>query len=94
MSEVTGEQVTELLDAIKGLTTRVQALEDRLEQFHPAGEVPDDVLLAISAACAAFLGHRAKVKQVRLHRHTTWAKQGRSDVQHSHVISHTPRMHR
>ncbi|WP_116114077.1 hypothetical protein [Austwickia chelonae] len=94
MSEVTGEQIAELIEAVKGLTARVEALEDRFEQFHPTGELPEEVVLAISAACAAYLGHRAKVKQVRLRRHTTWAKQGRSDVQHSHVITHTPRMSR
>lgn len=94
MSEITGEQLAELLDAVKELTHRVETLENRLEQFHPTGKVPDDVLLAISAACAAYLGHRAKVKQVRLRRHTTWAKQGRSDVQYSHAISHAPRLYR
>ncbi|MBW3086578.1 hypothetical protein KEM60_02806 [Austwickia sp. TVS 96-490-7B] len=94
MSEITGEHIAELVEAVKTLSARVETLENRLEQFHPTGKVPDDVLLAISAACAAYLGHRAKVKQVHLRRHTTWAKQGRSDVQHSHRITHAPRMFR
>ena len=45
------------------------------------------MLLAIAAACAAYLGKRATVKQVHLRRHTTWAKQGRAEVQYSHAIS-------
>ncbi len=82
-------EVAQLLEAIEKLTERIDALEEHMHQFHPPGDVPEDVLLAISAACAAYLGHRAKVKQVHVRRRTnTWAAMGRSDVQHSHHISH------
>lgn len=78
--------VDELREQVAELTERLSSLEARLEAFHPAAAVPEEVLLAISAACAAYLGYRAKIKQVRLRRQTSWARQGRSDVHHSHVI--------
>lgn len=81
-------QVRQLTDVITALTDRIAALEARLEAVHPSGEVSDEVLLAIAAACAAYLGKRATVKQVHLRRHTTWAKQGRAEVQYSHTIPH------
>ncbi len=81
-------QLRALTDAVAALTDRIASLEGRLEAVHPTGEVTDDVLLAIAAACAAFLGKRATVKQVHLRRHSTWAKQGRAEVQYSHAISH------
>ncbi len=80
------DQVRQLTDAVTVLTDRIASLEARLESVHPSDEVPDEVLLAIAAACAAFLGKRATVKQVHLRRHTTWAKQGRAEVQYSHAI--------
>ncbi len=79
-------QVRLLTDAVTALTDRIGTLEARLEAVHPSNEVADDVLLAIAAACAAYLGKRATVKQVHLRRHTTWAKQGRAEVQYSHAI--------
>ena len=79
-------QVLALTDAVTALTDRIGSLETRLEAVHPTGEVTDEVLLAIAAACAAYLGKRATVKQVHLRRHTTWAKQGRAEVQYSHAI--------
>jgi methylmalonyl-CoA carboxyltransferase 12S subunit len=78
--------VEQLQALVAELTARLEALEARVERNHPSHLVDDEVLLAISAACAAFLGKRARVKQVHLRRHTTWSKQGRSDVQHSHAI--------
>ena len=87
-TEDLGEQIRRLTAAVTSLTDRITALETRLEAAHPTGEVPDELLLAIAAACAAYLGTRATVKQVHLRRHTTWVKQGRAEVQYSHTISH------
>ncbi len=78
--------VWELAETVRRLTERVDELEARLRLFHPEDEVPEDVVLAIAAACAAYLGKRATVKQVRLRRHGTWSAQGRGDVQHSHAL--------
>lgn len=81
-------QIRQLTDAVTALTERIATLETRLDAAHPSGEVTDEVLLAIAAACAAYLGKRATVKQVHLRRHTTWAKQGRAEVQYSHALPH------
>ena len=78
--------VAELRALVGELTARGDTLEQRAAQRHP--EVSEDVLLAISAACAAYLGKRATIKQVHLHRGGTWASQGRAAVQQSHTDLH------
>jgi methylmalonyl-CoA carboxyltransferase large subunit len=47
-------------------------------------EIPEEIILAISAAVAAFLGKRASIRQIRLTGETPWAMQGRATVQASH----------
>ncbi|MHB1475279.1 MAG: hypothetical protein ACYCV4_16980, partial [Dermatophilaceae bacterium] len=71
------------------LAARVQTLEEQVAQRHP--EVSEDVLLAIAAACAAYLGKRATIKQVHLRRGSTWASQGRAAAQQSHADLHSVR---
>ena len=68
------------------LETSHQALEEKAALWHP--EVSDEVLLAISAACAAYLGERAIIKQVHLRRGSAWASQGRTVAQQSHADLH------
>jgi methylmalonyl-CoA carboxyltransferase large subunit len=53
---------------------------------HPA--LSEERLLAISAAVAAFLGERVRIRQVRLLSSSTWAQQGRVSVQASHWLHH------
>lgn len=88
MSE-TNEIVAELKAHLAELEVRVQALDDQEAQRHP--EVSEEVMLAIAAACAAYLGKRAVVKQVHLRRAGGWASQGRASVQHSHANLHGKR---
>lgn len=83
MSEPT---VAELQALVADLTARLEALETKVAA--QSDEVTPEVLLAISAAVAAYLGKRATVKQVRLRRGTAWSSQGRADIQHSHTIHH------
>jgi methylmalonyl-CoA carboxyltransferase 12S subunit len=45
-----------------------------------------EIVLAISAAVAAFLGKRATIRQIRLSGESPWAMQGRATVQASHGI--------
>jgi methylmalonyl-CoA carboxyltransferase 12S subunit len=82
MSE-TNDIVAELKAQVVELVARVQTLEEQATRRHP--EVSDDVVLAISAACAAYLGTRAKIKQVRLLRGGAWASQGRTAIHQSHA---------
>ncbi|MDO5629119.1 MAG: hypothetical protein Q4G43_12440 [Mobilicoccus sp.] len=78
-------RIEELLGKLSDLDDRVDRLTGELRKHHPAGEVPEHVAIAISAAIAAYLGERAKVKRVKVRRGTTWAMQARSDIHHSHA---------
>ena len=82
----TNDTVAELQALVAQLAARVQTLEEQAAHRHP--EVSEEVLLAISAACAAYLGKRATVKQVHLRRGGGWASQGRAAAQQSHADLH------
>jgi methylmalonyl-CoA carboxyltransferase large subunit len=75
----------EKLEALLAASTRKekQATATPLEI---RSEIAPDILLAISAAIAAFLGKRATIHQIRLTGTTAWAMQGRATVQASHGI--------
>lgn len=49
-------------------------------------EVTEDELLAISAAIAAYLGVKARIRQIRLLSSPAWAQQGRVSIQASHRL--------
>ena len=51
------------------------------------GEISEDILMAISAAVAAYLGKRAHIRTVRLLSSTAWAQQGRVNIQASHRLN-------
>ena len=85
MSEA-DDTVAELTALVAELAARVRTLEEVAAKQHP--EVSEDLLLAISAACAAYLGKRAIIKQVHLRRGNTWASQGRGAAQQSHADLH------
>jgi len=78
--------VGELRALVADLAARLQKLEEQAALRHP--EVSEEVLLAISAACAAYLGKHATIKQVHLRRGSTWASQGRAAAQQSHADLH------
>lgn len=82
------ETLATLTGQIEELSHRLDAVQHRLDAAHPSDELSDDVLLAISAACAAYLGKRARVKQVRRRPASGWSKRGRYDIQYSHRQAH------
>jgi len=82
----TSDTVAELRALVAELSARIKTLEDQAALWHP--EVSEEVLLAISAACAAYLGKRATIKQVHLRRGGGWAAQGRAAAQQSHADLH------
>lgn len=59
---------------------------ERAPDAQPEEAIAEDVLLAISAAVAAFLGVRARIRQIRLIRSPAWAQQGRVSIQASHRL--------
>ena len=87
-----GPSTAELLARIEELSRRVEWLEATVGDGRRAPiDVPPDVVLAISAAVAAYLGKRATVRHVHLRSHSTWAKQGRAQVMASHGFAHGTR---
>ena len=50
-------------------------------------EFNEDLLLAISAAVAAYLGKRPRIRTIRLVSAGDWAQQGRVFVQASHTLN-------
>jgi|SRR5215472_15137600 len=52
----------------------------------PKTLISEERLLAISAAVAAYLGERVRIRQIRLIRSHAWAQQGRVSVQASHWL--------
>ncbi len=86
MSEPT---LADVLAAVNALGARVESLESELAALRaemPPREVPEDVVIAISAAVAAFLGHRARLTQIHYRTSQTWAQQGRAAVQRRNVM--------
>jgi methylmalonyl-CoA carboxyltransferase large subunit len=76
LSQMRGE-----LDALK---RRLSVLEaSAVRAAAPAAPSEED-LLAISAAVAAFLGVRARIRQVRLLQSSAWAQVGRIGTHASH----------
>jgi methylmalonyl-CoA carboxyltransferase 12S subunit len=83
---------------VKELRARVEKLEALLAEslvrpkeapapvVEKKPEIAPEIILAISAAVAAFLGKRAKIHQIHLTGSTAWAAQGRATVQASHGI--------
>ena len=51
-------------------------------------EATEEDLLVIAAAVAAYLGVRARIRQVRLIQSTTWGQIGRLNVHASHQRRH------
>lgn len=97
MSRETVNEIRDLLDEIRGelaeLSGRVARLEAAPETAAPVTPparegVSEDTLLAISAAVAAFLGERVRIRQVRLVPSTAWAQEGRVSIQASHRLQH------
>jgi methylmalonyl-CoA carboxyltransferase 12S subunit len=72
------------------LGERVAALEAAagVKAAAPASEeIPEEVVLVISAAVAAFLGKKAPIRQIRVLGSGAWAHQGRVTVQASHRLT-------
>ncbi|HTP29830.1 MAG TPA: hypothetical protein VMK12_29750 [Anaeromyxobacteraceae bacterium] len=95
------EALRSLRQEVAGLNKRLAALEAatglatvdvRPRPDEPAREegLSEEVLIAISAAVAAFLGARPRIRQIRLLGSANWANQGRVNVQASHALHQRP----
>ena len=79
----------QLLDAINRLTERVESLETEVKSIKliNAQNVPEETVVAIAAAVAAYLGHRAKRRQAHFTRSASWQTTTRRS-QHVHAPLH------
>lgn len=75
----------QLLDAVRLLTERVESLEDEIRGIRllNAQNVPEEVVVAIASAVAAYLGHRAKRRQAHFTTSRGWLSTTRRS-QHDH----------
>ncbi|HHU40079.1 MAG TPA: hypothetical protein GXZ45_12470 [Propionibacterium sp.] len=79
----------QLLDAVRRLTERVESLETEIKgiKLINAQNVPEETVVAIAAAVAAYLGHRAKRRQAHFTRSSSWQSTTRRS-QHVHAPLH------
>ena len=78
-----------LLAAVNRLTERVESLEAEVKSIKllNAQNVPEETVVAIAAAVAAYLGHRAKRRQAHFTRSASWQTTTRRS-QHVHAPLH------
>ena len=78
-------QIAALSEELNSLRSEVMALKQSAAQCTAAAApVSEEDVIAISAAVAAFLGVRARVRQVRLLHSNAWAQVGRIGTHASH----------
>lgn len=97
VADVTAE-LEELRAQIAALTTRLTQLTRAVGQAAPPPapvpatapveeEIAPELLIALSAAVAAYLGKRAPIRHVRVLGTTAWGQQGRAFIQASHGLN-------
>lgn len=78
----------EVLALLRSLDARLAGLEQQVADLKARvdADIPEDVVLAITAAVSAFLGHKARVRAVHYRRTGVWAQQGRAAIQGRSVL--------
>lgn len=82
------DQNAELLELVHTLMGRVEALELEVKSIRlERQEVPEEVLIAIAAAVAAYLGVKPPRRQASFTRSQNWTAETR-ELQHAHIPLH------
>ena len=82
------DQDAELLEMVKALTDKVTAMEVEIKQLRLLNaDVPEETMVAIAAAVAAYLGFRAKRRQAHFTTSAIW-QSGTRRRQHAHEPLH------
>lgn len=87
-NELTTAELTEL---VHKLTNRIDELEAHMAELHDARPVPEEDLMAIAAAAAAYLGYKGTVKAVSYASRTGWSAAGRRSRTSNAVRGTMPR---
>lgn len=74
-------EVADLRAELEQLQQRVGSYDRMFEQWQREHEIDEKTLLVISAAVAAVMGHKAKIRQVHFSRSSSWSSAGRAAVQ-------------
>jgi hypothetical protein len=76
------------------LSARIEALEAKSKTASAVASAPpatiglsEELIAVISAAIAAFLGEKPRIRQIRLLGSASWGQQGRATIQASHAVS-------
>jgi len=79
----------ELLDLVKHLSTQVKDLQHQIRglRLKTEADVPDDVLVAIAAGVAAYLGYAGEKRQRRFVATASWNR-----GTHVAQLNHTPQL--
>jgi methylmalonyl-CoA carboxyltransferase large subunit len=95
-------ELARVVDALRrevaALSERTAALERALARpapqsaksaspVTPAAGLSEEVVMAISAAIAAYLGVKPRIRQITLVSSQPWSQQGRVTIQASHALS-------
>lgn len=82
------DQNAELLDMVRALTDKVTAMEVEITQLRLLNaDVPEETMVAIAAAVAAYLGYRAKRRTAAFTTSAIW-QSGTRRRQHAHAPLH------
>lgn len=77
----------ELMSQLTALVEKVAQLESRIAVLEKKQQIPEEDLVAIGAAVAAYFGHKAKVRAIR-YSSSRWSAATRTRV-HDRSVPHT-----
>ncbi len=83
-------QNTELLELVKTLSSQVKDLERQISSLKlvNAADVPEDVLVAIAAGVAAYLGYSGEARQKRFAPLSSWNRATKvAQLNHTPMVS-------
>lgn len=75
-----------LADLVRQLTERISSLESQVDNLKKQQRIPEDDLIVIAAAIAAYVGHKASIKAVRFNQGHGWTQAGRGRVHNRQVL--------
>ena len=68
------------------LSTRLADLEAQVAEMNAEKPIPEDVMVAISAAVSAYLGYQPTIKAVSFRQGKGWQQEGRGRVHNRQVL--------
>lgn len=75
------QQVDTLGERLAAMEARLVEMQTLADYYRESQKVDEETMMVISAAVAAVLGHKAKVKQIQLASSVGWTRAGLTEVQ-------------